>query len=270
MDGNGQPPMAWRYCGNQIKLWRTRAGVTREQLGNEAGYGCETIRAMESGRRRPTVGVLRVADVLCRADGMLVAAEEYLLPEKYPVRTHEFMDAEASAICVNWFEPLLIPGLLQTADYARALISDSCPPLDDETIEGRVAARLQRQAKLNEKPMRLFSFILYEAALRTGVGGTEVMRAQLHHLLEVGLQRNVSIQVLPADGRAALALIGPLVLLESPTHEYFAYVEAPETSVLYSDAEKLSALTQRHGMIRMHALSVEESSRFIGDLAEEL
>ncbi|MGK4583064.1 helix-turn-helix domain-containing protein [Kitasatospora sp. HPMI-4] len=264
------PPMAWRYCGNQIKLWRERAGVTREELGKAAGYEYETIKSMEQGRRKPMLRVLQLADEMCGAGGLLAAAADYMKPERFPARTQEFMAAEDDAIALQWYETVLIPGLLQTEEYARVLMSDFCPPLDDETIEERVAARLQRQEKLTRKPPALFSFVIYEAALRTGMGGAETMKRQLQHLLKTGELRNVSIQVLPTQTAIQVGLGGPFVLLESSDHEQLAYVEGPESGAVYGDPKRVSALTQRHGMIRMQALSVEESARFISKLSEEL
>ncbi|MFJ4845332.1 MULTISPECIES: Scr1 family TA system antitoxin-like transcriptional regulator [unclassified Streptomyces] len=259
-----QPPMAWRYCGNQVKLWREQAGVTRERLADEAGYGIETVRSMELGRRRPMLRLLQVADHLCGAGGKLVAAQEFLKPEKFPERTREFMQAEAEAVALYGCEPLLIPGLLQTEAYVRALIGNSCPPLDDETIEERVTARMARQERLRRKPTVLFGFVIYEAALHSGVGGPEVMRSRMHHLLAVGAMRNVAVQVLPVDRAAYPALSGSLVLLETEDHEHY------ETSALYSEPARVSTLSQRHGIIRMQALGVEESAQFIGRVAEAM
>ncbi|MGW7007719.1 Scr1 family TA system antitoxin-like transcriptional regulator [Streptomyces sp. NPDC054933] len=262
--------MAWRYCGNQVKLWRMRAGVSRESLGEKAGYEYESVKSMEQGRRRPSLRLLEIADEMCGAQGLLLAAREYLKPERFPARTLEFMQLEGDAIAIHSYEPLLIPGLLQTEEYARALMGNSCPPLDDETIEERVAARLQRQEKLRDKPKVAFGFVIYEAALRTSVGGPEVMRRQLNRLLEVGELRNVSIQVLPVGRGAYSGLGGSLVLLETAEHDHYALVEGQRTSVLHSTSETISALTQRHGMIRMQALSAEESAQFIKKVAEEL
>ncbi|MCP3819043.1 helix-turn-helix transcriptional regulator [Streptomyces sp. A3M-1-3] len=260
----------WRYCGNQVKLWRTQAGVSREELGKEAGYEYETVKSMEQGRRRPTVRLLQIADQMCGATGKLVAAQEFLKPEPFPARSQEFMAAEAEAIALNWYEPLLIPGLLQTEEYARALISESCPPLDDETVTERVSARLRRQEALTRRTSTVFGFVVYEAALRTMVGGRGVMRRQLLRLVEVGELRNVSIQVLPMGRCSGVALNGPLVLLETPDHEQWAWAEGQKTSALYAEPGKVSALTQAHGMIRMNALSIAESMEFIGKVAEEL
>lgn len=267
---NSQPPIAWRYCGSQIKMWRTEAGIGREALAKEAGYDYEYVKSMENGRRRPTLRFLQIADQLCRAGGKLVAAQEYLKPEPFPARSHEFMAIEAEAIAVSWYEPLLIPGLLQTETYARALISGSSPPLDDETINERVEARLRRQEALDRRASVLYGFLVYEAALRTEVGGREVMKAQLEHLLVVGQSRNVSVQLLPTGRCTGAALAGSIVLLETPEHDMLAYTEGPEVSVLHASPDKVSALNQRHAMIRMHALSIEESAGFIRRVAEEL
>lgn len=262
--------MAWRYCGNQVKLWRERSGVSREQLAEESNYDLETVKSMELGRRRPTYTLLNAGETLCDARGMLLAATGFLKPEKFPSNVKEYMAVEDEATALHSYAALLIPGLLQTPAYAKALMSDHCPPLGDDTVDERVAARIDRQEKLTRNPPALFGFVIYEAALHTLVGGRAVMKHQFHHLLEVSRLRNVSIQVLPVDRGATSALTGPFVLLETPEHHNYAFVEGQESGMLYADADRLSVLTQRHGMIRMQALGVEESARFIGRLAEAL
>ncbi|MFJ8432503.1 helix-turn-helix domain-containing protein [Kitasatospora sp. NPDC094019] len=270
MGAPAQPPMAWKYCGDQIKRWRAQAGVTREQLSRAANYDIESVRSMEAGRRKPSLKLLETADELCDARGLLVGAQEYLKPEKFPTYSQGYTDAEARAIAINWYEGLLIPGLLQTEQYARELLSHSCPPLDDETVDARVAARLERQEKLQNSPTVMFGFVIYEAAFRSMVGGPDCMRPQLHHLIEAGQLRNVTVQVLPIGRGAYTGLGGSLILLESPEHEHFAYIEGQETGVLYADSNKVSVLTRRHGMICSQALGVEDSAAFIEQVAEEL
>ncbi|RFC74803.1 helix-turn-helix transcriptional regulator [Streptomyces sp. AcE210] len=262
--------LAWRYCGSQIKLWRTEAGVDRETLAKEAGYGCEYVKSMETGRRKPTLRLLQIADQLCGAGGKIVAAQEYLKPEPHPQRSQEYMALEKDAIALSYYQPLLIPGLLQAPEYARALIGASSPPLDDETVEERVAGRLNLQEALTTRRGVMFTFVMFEAALRSNVGGRDVMQAQLQHLLKVGKLRNVSIQVLPFGRAYGVALNGAIALLETADHEHYAYVEGPETSTLYADPDKVSALTRSHGMIRVHALSPEDSAEFIRKVADEL
>ncbi|MEV4431454.1 helix-turn-helix transcriptional regulator [Streptomyces sp. NPDC049585] len=264
-----QPPMAWRLCGNQVKLWRTEAGISREQLAQEAGYGCETVSSMEQGRRRPTQRLLEVADDMCGARGKLRAALAYLEPERFANRSREFMQIEAEAIAVHWYEALLVPGLLQTEGYARALMTGHCPPADLDTVQARVNARLQRQSVL-EKETVLLSFVVHEAALRSLVGGPSVMKEQLSHLLKIGELRHVSVQVLPLGQGVHPGLGGQFVVLETSDHKLYGYEEGQHTGLLHADVDRVSALVKRHAMIRMHALNTNESARLIARVAEEL
>ncbi|MFF4379561.1 helix-turn-helix domain-containing protein [Kitasatospora sp. NPDC001547] len=265
-----QNPMSWRYCGDQVKRWRTLAGVSREQLSQAAHYDIESVRSMEAGRRKPTLQLLQAADELCDAKGMLLGAATFMTPEKFPSYLQGYTDAEASAIAIHTYEALLIPGLLQTEEYARELISHSLPPLDDDTVEARVAGRMQRQEKLANSPRVLFGFVIYEVALRAKVGSADLMKRQLAHIIDLSSRRNVAVQVLPANRAAYPALTGPITLLETADREELAYVEGHRTGVLHADPDRVNVLKQRHGMIRMQALSVEESVEFIGKVSEEL
>ncbi|MCX4818773.1 DUF5753 domain-containing protein [Streptomyces sp. NBC_01142] len=258
-----QTPSAWRHCGHQVQMWRQEAGGTCLALGEAAGYAEGTVRAMEVGRRRPTLRLLTVADDLYGARGKLKALESFLVPDPFPARTVEFMDREANAIAVQWYEPLLIPGLLQTESYARALLNAHYPPLDEETVERRVAARVERGLILSRRPTAYFGFIIEEMALRRPVGGPGVMKAQSKRLLEAGKLRNVDIQVVPTSRGAHPGNNGPMVLLESPDHEHHVYEEGQSVSHLTADLETVSKLTQRLGMIRTEALSPSESAEFI-------
>ncbi len=257
------PPSSWRYAGDQLKRWRVKAGVTREQLGEAARYSPDTIKAMEQGVRMPTAQVLDVADALFRAEGMLSAAKEYLSRDKFPARAVDFMAQEREAQSLWSYEVALIPGLLQTEAYARAVFTDHWPPVDDATIERRTAARLERQEILTQEPLVAFSFVIFEAALRCPLGGKAVFREQLLHLLDVATLRNVSIQVLPFERAPAVAAIGPMVLLESKEHDRFAYSTGQSMSQLTVDPDVVSSHAGRLSMIRAEALNAEESAVFI-------
>ncbi|MEV6002546.1 helix-turn-helix transcriptional regulator [Streptomyces griseomycini] len=257
---NSQPPVAWRYSGNQMKRWRTKANISREQLAEAANYSPDTIKSMEQGVRMPTPRVLDVADELCRAEGMLSAAKDYLQREKFPARAQDFMEREREAIGHWSYEFSLIPGLLQTKEYTRALIENRYPPLDEETVENRVAGRMERQVIITgRKPPVALNFIIYEAALRS----PQVDVEQLRHLLEVCRLRNVVLQVLPFERAISDALMGPMVLLETRDHERYAFTEGPFASELSADPEVVSRVTGRLSMIRAQALSPAESARFV-------
>ena len=265
---NSDPPMTWRYCGNQCKLTRERAGITRDQLAGEAGYELETVKSMEQGRRKPTLRLLQVADDLCGAQGILAAGFAFLKPDPYASYSQDFMRYEAEAIVLNWYEALLIPGLLQTEDTIRALLGGHQPPLDDETIEARVQARLARK-KLLDTQTKAFNFVINEAALRNVLTDTASHRQQLEHLLEMSSRRHITVQVLELRG-AGPGLSGPVVLLQTPEHEHLSYEEGQSAGILSAEPEKVGAIIQRYAMILRAALSPEASAAFIRKLAEEL
>ncbi|GAA3807609.1 DUF5753 domain-containing protein [Streptomyces phyllanthi] len=204
--------------------------------------------------------MLDVADELCGAEGMLSAAKEFLNRERFPARAQDFMEREREATSIWWYEVALVPGLLQTKGYARALIDSRIPPLDEETVGERVAARMERQAILTErKPPVGLSFVVYEAVLRAPQVDTE----QLRRLLEVARLRNVVLQVLPFERAVSDALLGPMVLLETRDHERFAFTEGPFASELSADPGVVSRITERLSMIRTQALGPDESARLI-------
>ncbi|MFC5634220.1 helix-turn-helix domain-containing protein [Streptomyces bullii] len=256
----------WRFSGNQMKRWRTKANVSREQLAAAANYSPDTIKAMEQGARMPTPRVLDVADELCRAEGLLSAAKEYLSREKFPARAQEFMEREKEAISLWWYEVTHVPGLLQTKGYAKALIDNHVPPLDEETAADRVAARMERQSILTgRKPPVALSFVVYEAVLRS----PQVDAEQLHRLLEVSGLSNVTLQVLPFGRAVPAALMGPVVLLETRDHERFAYAEGQLGSELSADPDAVSRTTERLSMIRAQAFSPDESARFVERMVDQ-
>ncbi|MBH1937313.1 helix-turn-helix domain-containing protein [Streptomyces sp. AV19] len=261
-------PVGWRYCGNQIKRWRYFAGVSREELANEAGYTVETIKAMEQGRRRPTPRLLRIADEMCGAHGLLVAGLDYLQPEKIITHVRDYMEHEVEAIALCSYQPQLVPGLLQTEEYARQLSAAHWPPKSGEEIEAWLKEQEKRRVLLDDE-QREFSFIIGEAVVRYPVGDKDAHRRQLLHLLKAGERRNVTIQVLRFGG-AHSGLYGPFILLETPQRQRLVYEEGQVAGKLYADEEQVSILFRRHTMITRQALTPDDSARFIRSVVEEL
>ncbi|MFG2841891.1 Scr1 family TA system antitoxin-like transcriptional regulator [Kitasatospora sp. NPDC048296] len=260
--------MSWQYCGNQIKLWRTRAGVSREDLAAEAGYSYESLRSMEAGRRKPSLHLLQVADEMCGAKGILAAGADFLKPEKYPSSAEDYMKYEAEAVALNWYENHFFPGLLQTEETVRTLLNSHWPPLDDETVETRVAARLERQEMLKVQT-RAFNFLIEEGVLRRPLTTIEAHRRQLRHVLAIGEARHITVQVVPSRGIHP-GLNGQFILLETAEHQRLAYEEGQALGMLHADPARVSVLSHRHEMILRQALDPEASAKLISELLEEL
>lgn len=267
---NGESAAALKIFGAQVALFRGRIGLTQAELGERLGYSKSQIESVEQGRRVPQSDFINRAEEVLEAGGVLRAAAPHLAQARYPTWFQDFARLESEALSLQSYETHAIPGLMQTEAYVRALISARCPPLDDEDIETRVAARLDRQCLLTRKPPPVIGFVIEEVVLRRPIGGRETLRGQLWRLMECANLRNVSLQVMPTWRETHTGLDGPLVLLETPERRSLAYVEGQSGSFLLSERNEVGTLMQRYGIIRAQALSPEDSATLIEQVAGEL
>ncbi|GAB1334863.1 hypothetical protein ACE1SV_14530 [Streptomyces sp. E-15] len=161
---------------------------------------------------------------------------------------------EEEAISLYAYECRAVPGLLQPEGYARAVFERQLPPFTEEQIDRKVAARLERQTLLDERPSTAFAFIIEQAVLERGVGGAPVTRAVIDHLLSVGGRTNVEIQIMPLHQEDHCGTDGQLYLAETPVHQWFGYTEGHRSSTLIADPGEVSVLHQRYGKLRSQAL----------------
>jgi hypothetical protein len=189
---------------------------------------------------------------------------------QYPAFFQGMAAMEKAAIELLSYDALVVKGLLQTEEYMRALLAMRRPPLDQETIEQRVAARLARQDIFDRRPAPLLSFVMDESVLRHRYGGKDVLRGQLEHLLLIGQKRNVEIQVMPTECEDNAGVNGPFTVVTRKDGKKFVYAEAEGTSTLQTDPERAALAAARYGIIRSQALSPRESLEFIERLLGEL
>ncbi|OKJ77325.1 DNA-binding protein [Streptomyces sp. TSRI0107] len=264
-------PGVWSAYGVLLQHLRKRAGLNQQQLGDAIGYSLEQVASVEQGRRPAKVAFTVAAERALGAGGVLEVLQDKVDLAKLPRFFRNVALLEADALSRFSYDPLLIPGLLQTQAYAQALLEAHFPPLDEEVVEQRVAARLARQALLSRKnPPVVFVFIVEEDALRRNVCSNVVMRDQLEHLLECAQMRNIELQVMPTSRGAHSGLNGPMVLLESTDRKRHVYVDAQGVATVRSDQDEVSEFWLRYGMLRTQALNTEESSRLIERMAGEL
>lgn len=215
---------------------------------------------MELGRRLADVDFVEAAEAVLGNTGALRKAAECL--ERQPGLASWFRrwaGLEKTAITLYTYECRMIPGLLQTEAYLRALSADQLPPLDDEQIEELWAARADRQRLLHERPNTAFSFILEEHLFLRRTGGAEVTLGVIDHLLDISKLRNVEIQIMPTIQESHAGLAGPLQLLETPKNKWFGYAEGQESGQLISDPKVVSVLQARYARMRSQALTLGDS-----------
>ncbi|WP_338677656.1 helix-turn-helix transcriptional regulator [Streptomyces sp. SCSIO 30461] len=264
---------ATRLVAEMMRKLRLRAKLTQPQLGERIGYSGAAISAAETCAQAPSdemlVGLEReIGDGL----GFFEEAREHVRREKYPKQFQDYSGLEQKAVGLHLYSTLVVHGLFQTPEYARALIGGGFPPLPEQRVEELVEARTARQVLFDRQPVPLIELVLEESVLRRTIGGAGIMRDQLLFLAKCARRRNVTLQVLPLDagiGGEHAGDNGDLNLLETPEHDHLVYLEIQFESLLINDPAKVSTFAQRYAKIRAQALGPRESLGLIEQLAGE-
>lgn len=173
---------------------------------------------------------------------------------------------EAQAQTLWTYECRVVPGLLQTEAYARA-VTQSVPPVkDEEQVAEQVLARMERQQLFARRPPIAFSFIVEQALVERGTGGPAVTRELLNSLLERSSQFNVELQIMPRHQPDHAGFDGPLMLLESPDNKWSGYAEGQRGGMLISNPKEVSIMLQRYARLRSQALTPEDSRSLLKQL----
>ncbi|MET8680414.1 helix-turn-helix transcriptional regulator [Streptomyces sp. NPDC004647] len=235
MGSNASASTGVRVFGNQLKMFRELAEMSRADLAGQVGYSEETVKAVELARRIAKKELVEKADEVLGARGILTAAIPALEEARYPEFFRDFAKLEAEALSLYFYAPHAIPGLLQIEEYAQAVIGARVPSLSDEEIARRVSARMDRQAVLVRDPLPMLNFVIDQVVLERPIGGRSVQKRQLGRLLEGVQLRHVSFQVLPTACEEHPGLEGQLTVVETPEPRTLAYVEGQGGSLLVSD-----------------------------------
>jgi transcriptional regulator with XRE-family HTH domain len=231
------PTLRARRLALELLRRREAAGLTREEAARQLEWSTSTIFRIETGRSRPQPGNVKVLLELYgvsgpERDGLIRLSREArqpgwwhsfrdVLPNPYEV----YIGLEAGAASIRNFEPVVVPGLLQTEEYARQTFRNGSRELDRDEIERRVQVRMERQRVLTREDRPRLWAVLDEAVISRAVGGPEVMREQLRHLIECAEQGKTTLQVVPFGAGAHAGTTGPFVILDFP--------EATDPDVVY-------------------------------------
>jgi transcriptional regulator with XRE-family HTH domain len=243
----------------QIELRKSRdaTGLSQKEVADALAWSPSKLLRIENGAVGVTVTDLRAlldhyairdrkrVDELVKLalDSRRLSTATY--GKSVPASTIKFWNFRSSAIRVRQFETLVIPGLLQTEEYAREVVKAySTPSLSDTDIDDRVAARMDQQSLLDREGRPELYFMIDEAALRRWVGGPDVMRNQLEQLKKLSERPRLTIQVLPFRHGAHGGLRGPFQILEfAEGEDYVLYLDDAAGGVTSRDME---AETERY------------------------
>ncbi|GGY31597.1 helix-turn-helix domain-containing protein [Streptomyces djakartensis] len=279
------PAVRRRKLGAELRTLRTSAGLTSGEAARLVGWHQSKVSRIETGTSgakpadvRSLLDAYGVADSQLRELLMVLAGSDDgggrhhwwhayrgVLPPTY----RDFISLESQASAMRTLETTVVPGLLQTPEYARAVTQAAVEGLSEERLDTLVEVRLARQDVLRADPPLQLSAVLDEAVLRREVGGPGVMARQLERLVEAARLPQVRLQVLPFAAGAHIGVTGPFVIFSfSSASDLDVVVLDHLTSSLYLERkEDLRVYTEAFNALQIHALSPEDSLDFIAGTA---
>lgn len=287
-DDGPNPAVQARRLRTELRRARLAAGVTQEQVAAAMDWSLSKIIRIENGSvgvSIPDVKAMlglyqvvdgdRVDDLVALARGAKKRTWWDSYRQTVPQRLLKFIEYESAASSEINFQPLLVPGLLQTEEYARTSIGQLDPRLTHEQVEARVDIRMRRQELLQvAEPPRLH-FVVGEAVVRHEVGGKGVMRRQIHSLIDIAGKRYVTIQVWPFSAGIRFGMLTPFVVIEFPdaADEDVLYLDNPmgdSSVIIRNNPDEVRRYRQAFEQLGKMALEPNASLTYLGRVADEM
>jgi transcriptional regulator with XRE-family HTH domain len=253
------------YYGWELRRQREAHGLKQGQLGEIIFCTGSLIGQIETTKKVPTRDFSERVDAALGTDGLFSRLIGLVLRSQLPTWFQPYAEMEAKAAYISTYQAQVVYGLLQTEEYARAVLATGAP--DD--LEGLVTARMERQRILEREQPPLVWVVVDEAVLHRPIGGTGVMRRQLAHLLRFTGHRWVHVQVLPNKVGEHASLDGAFNLLRFDDDPDVIYTEDLISGHMTANSETIKEATLRYARLQAAALSVEDSAELIIRVMED-
>ncbi|RMI38485.1 helix-turn-helix domain-containing protein [Streptomyces triticirhizae] len=250
------------YLGREVRVAREGRRLSQSQLGTAVGYSKSYVSKVEVGAIIPSEKFAKGCDLVLGTNGSIERLRERLIKRGHPSWFAPFVKMEATAVEILNYSPSLIPGLLQTAEYARFLFQAWDPRATEETLAGLVKSRQDRQSVLTGSPAPELWSIIHETAFHTMVGGQEVMHRALGHLREMAGLPNVTVQVLPFSAGAP-AVAEPFILLRQMDGRRTPFGDTVLGGQMSESPDQVGLLLQAYERLRAESLGVRDSLKFV-------
>ncbi|MFE5732921.1 helix-turn-helix domain-containing protein [Streptomyces sp. NPDC056528] len=268
VSGRSQEPR--QRFAEELRRLRTSRKLSLRQLGERVGWDWSLFGKMEKGETLGSPDVVQGLDTFYETPGLLLALWELAAGDKsqFKERYRRYMTLEAEAVCLWHFGVSVVPGLLQTPEYARELLASGGHK--GKELEQQVEARMSRKALLEGEDAPPFRTILAEAVLRTPVRDGREWRAQLEYLLEMSERQNITVHVL-LQSAGVHGLVGTATLfLRLANGRPVAYTENAYSGELVEESTVIERMQRAYDVVRDIALSPAESRKFILRMLEEV
>lgn len=256
--------------GRRLRRMRERKELSLRQLSEQVGgYSHSYLGRVELGEQLPSEALVNSLDSFFDTDGVLGDLLEIARENSIPGYGRAIVSKEREAQRIQVFTSSLIPGLLQTEEYARELFRRSLPGESEERLNERVAVRMHRKCIFDHKDPPYYWAIMDEASLKRPIGNAGQMRDQLDHLLRTAEQPHFTIQVLPFTEGAYPMLGGCLTLLTMRDGGTMAFVESFKSGETVGSPKEVIELSQRFDVARSLALPEDKSLHLIRGYLKE-
>ncbi|MGW9493184.1 helix-turn-helix domain-containing protein [Streptomyces prasinus] len=267
---NGSRQAAWEFFGTELRRHREESGFTQVELGARVFVSGGYIGQFEQAIRKPQLDVARRIDETLRTDGIFERLWRKLIKEQtYTEYFSHAAELERLATEICEYAPAVVPGLLQTREYARAMFLAGNPLATDEYIEELIKGRVDRTRILKDATRPVYWVVAHETVLRASVGGPAVMAHQLDHIAALMRQRTVLLQVLPFSAGAHPAMGKMMWLMEFEDAPPTVYTEGMLSGSLLDEPALVKRIRASYDHIRAAALSPEASLPLIESAAED-
>lgn len=253
------------YFGYELRRKREEAGLTQKELGDILFCTGSLVGQIETTLKVPTREFAERADAALLTDGMFSRLIGLVLRSQLPSWFQPYAEMEATATYISTYQCQLVYGLLQTPEYARAVLSVD----QDDRLDEMVAARMERQRILSRDEPPVLWVVLDEAVLYRQIGGREVMRDQLAHLLRLFEKPWIQIQVLPFSVGEHAGMMGTFTLLRFADHPDLHYSESYDAGHMTANPQVIRERSVGYARLQAEALSPGESAALIARVMEE-
>ncbi|GAA4656917.1 helix-turn-helix transcriptional regulator [Streptomyces chumphonensis] len=257
------------YLGSRVRKRREALGWTQRELGCHVHVSHNRIAQVELATDPPPRALADAIDVALDADGEISDLWWHMTRETYVDWVREYMEKEARAVKVLTYAAHSVPGLLQTAAYARISLREGLPHLEEEELDRQVEARLSRRVLLEGDDPPFLWGVLDQAALHRRVGEQATMHEQLSHLLALARHPHITFQVLPFEAPQHPVTGGSLTLLSLPDGPDVAYLEGYSCGELVELPDRVTRYAHAYDLLQVNALPPAASQRLIRDTMKE-
>jgi transcriptional regulator with XRE-family HTH domain len=254
--------------GAELRHAREKAGLSQEELGQRLFVSGSFIGQLEAGTRRMQPEYARMLDEVLGTEDFFARNCRAVAKSKYPEHFAEAAEAEGHAKVIREYASMLVPGLIQTPAYARAVFHAYQPTATDDVIDDLVTRRLARARILSDPTRPLLWAVIDEAALRRVTGGPEVMAEALRHLVDLIRHKRAIVQVLSFDAGAHPAMQGSMKLMDFDDAPPLVYLEGIDTGRLDDDPATVAHYRLYYEFLSASALSPEKSLSLIESVAQ--